>query len=498
MDLQEYSNIIYNTEQKSNVNQFVVNGVELWPLYRHQTINIFRNPDGYYNLRSKNKVQENALKNAIRYIYYKHFQYKKFTSYLNNILKNESVDVLLYSKNATHSDLINGKWYDKFVDPVYELLQSTYKLKKIELVLPKDKPKNERTIEGTLIEIQKFDDYYLHVNKNNSSHNLFEVTNQINELTGIKFLNERVSHAFYEILKYKEIFMLILKRLNPRIVFLKCYYEYDSFGLVLAAKELGIKTVDVQHGKQGVSHPMYTHFSKIPTGGYKLLPDYFWNWGEESKYSIEKWQNNKAAHQPIVGGNLWLAKWKFSSFYSCEKREEIEFINSFKTYERIILYSTQPIVNEGILPSHIVESIQNSPSNWLWLIRVHPFQKLSEGEILNAIGKCNATIEIKYSTELPLYFLLKNVTHHIALWSSTCFEANEFDIPTIISHPFGNKLYEKHLKSNVFFYSIIPSEIIDFVKSSKKNVHFNYIETSEAIAKIAFQSVGLKLEKYYI
>jgi hypothetical protein len=497
MDLQDYTNVIYNTEQKTDVNQFQSNGIELWPLYRHQTVTIFRNTEAYYAKRIEHKVEDNSIKNFLRFIYYKTIHYKKFTSYINNSIKEESTDVFLYSKNSTHSDQIGDSWYDKFVDPFYELLNANYKVKKIELVLPKYLPKHKRVINTTFIDIKGFEDYYLHTNKNNKSLDLSNTTEELSKLTGIDFVNKRVSHAFYEVLKYKEIFILILKRLNPKFIFLKCYYEYDSFGLVLAAKELGIKTIDVQHGKQGIYHPMYTHFSKIPVNGYQLLPDYFWNWGDESKINIEKWQNNKTAHQAIVGGNLWLAKWKFSDFYKCKNNEENCFIDSLKKSERVILYSTQPIMGEGILPNHIIQTIQQSPSNWTWLIRVHPFQKLTEEEILKAIGNCKAIIEIKYSTELPLYLLLKNVTHHIALWSSTCFEANDFNIPTIISHTFGGKLYEEFFKSNVFFYTINPDEIIELIQSDKKNEKCNYIETSEEITKDALQRIGLKINKGY-
>jgi hypothetical protein len=497
MDLQDYTSKLYDAEQRVDVNQFQSNGVELWPLYRYQTISMFKSSKAYYSKREKNIIKNTPIKNFLRFVYCKIILYKKVTKYINNTLKAEPTDIFLYSKNSTHSDQIDGGWYDKFVDPFFELLNSNYKIRKIELVFSKDLPKDRRVVDTTFINIKDFENYYLHSNKYNKLLDLSKNTRKLSKLTSIDFVDRTVNYAFYEIFKYKEIFSLILKRIKPKFIFLKCYYEYDSFGLVLAAKELGIKTIDIQHGKQGIYHPMYTHFSKIPKNGYKLLPDYFWNWGDESMINIEKWQNNKTAHQAMVGGNLWLAKWKFSDFYKCKSNEENNFIDSLKKSERVILYSTQPITTEGILPTHIVQTIQQSPSNWTWLIRIHPFQKLTEGEILKVIGNCKARIEIKYSTELPLYLLLKNVTHHIALWSSTCFEANEFNIPTIISHTFGGKLYDEFFKSNVFFYSINPDEIIELIQSGKKNEKCNYIETSEEIAKDALQKIGLKISKFY-
>jgi hypothetical protein len=491
MDLQDYTSKLYDAEQKVDVNRFQSNGVELWPLYRYQAISMFKNSKIYYSKREKNIIRNTPIKNFLRLVYCKIILYKKVTKYINSTLKEEPTDIFLYSKNSAHSDQIDGGWYDKFVDPFFELLYSNYKIRKIELVFSKDLPKDRRVIDTTFINIKDFEDYYLHTNKYNKSLDLSKNTRELSKLTSIDFVDGTVNYAFYEILKYKEIFSLILKRIKPKFIFLKCYYEYDSFGLVLAAKELGIKTIDIQHGKQGIYHPMYTHFSKIPQNGYKLLPDYFWNWGDESKINIEKWQNNITAHKAIVGGNLWMGKWKFSNFYKYENDLEKGFIDFLKKSERVILYSTQPVISDGILPGHIIDAIHRSPANWTWLIRVHPFQKLSEKEILILIGKCNAKIEIKYSTKLPLYLLLKNVTHHITLWSSTCFEANSFGIPTIISHTFGAKLYEKFFESNVFFYSVNPDDMIELIKSDKKNEEFNYIETSRDIAKEALQKIGL-------
>lgn len=491
MDLKEFTEVLYKTEQNNDVNQFQRLGIELWPLYRNQTISIFRNKEAYYSKTKKINQSNNNLKSVLQKNYYKYIRYHSIVNHIQNQISNLKPEVFLYSKNATHSDKIEDCWYDKFVDPYYELLKDKTLVCKIELKLSNDIEKTNRTVNTTIIDLGLFEDYFLHTNKNNKALNLFEITEQINKITQLNFLNDTVSYVFKEIIKFKEIFLIILKKLKPKYVFIKCYYEQDSFGLVLAANELGIKTIDIQHGKQGVYHPMYSHFSKIPENGYKLLPKVFWNWGDESKNNIEKWQNNRHVHQAIVGGNLWMSKWKYSDVYKPSLKSEIEFIYSLKKYNRIVLYSTQPIKEEGIFPKHIIETIKNSPKNWCWLIRIHPFQKLSAEEIFSELGGHLSNVEVEFSTKLPLYFLLKNVTHHVALWSSTCFEANEFEVPTIIAHEFGYKLYDNFISSNGFFYSIQSSQIIEIIESDSKNSFINYIETSNKSFNDAFNNIGI-------
>ncbi|HEY6162451.1 MAG TPA: hypothetical protein VI112_14580, partial [Bacteroidia bacterium] len=289
---------------------------------------------------------------------------------------------------------------------------------------------------------------------------------------------------------YRSLFREILRKTRPKVVFFQGYYENDTFGLTAAAREMNITVIDIQHGKQGRFHPMYSHWTRIPRDGYELLPDFFWNWGEESKEDINRWKNNKEVHVPVVGGNLWLARWKNGSLYRASEPDK-EFLDGLSKAGRVILYTLQPLDKAEVFPRHVMDAIRNSPADWVWLLRIHPFQKLDAEEVKKMFEGISSRIETKFSTSIPLYHLLQHVHHHLTLWSSTCFEANEFGVPTTIAHDFGYKLFEGYIKENVFSFATDPGEIIRMVKEHKPNRRSGFLETNPDIAREALKRMGI-------
>ena len=65
-------------------------------------------------------------------------------------------------------------------------------------------------------------------------------------------------------------------------------------GLIAAAHLLGIKSVDIQHGKQGKYQPMYV------AGKYRVRicvnADFFWCWGQKSVDHILSSSPNRKTH----------------------------------------------------------------------------------------------------------------------------------------------------------------------------------------------------------
>lgn len=63
-----------------------------------------------------------------------------------------------------------------------------------------------------------------------------------------------------------------------RCVSLVCHYTIPGFSLIQAARELGIPSVELQHGMIGVHHKAYNFIENSNTGKY--LPDYLFTYGE--------------------------------------------------------------------------------------------------------------------------------------------------------------------------------------------------------------------------
>ena len=125
--------------------------------------------------------------------------------------------------------------------------------------------------------------------------------------------------------------------------------------------------------------------------------------------------------------------------------------------------SFQPIGDEAFLSEHVIEAMRRSPENWVWLLRLHPLynskeHKDSMREIMLKNGITN--YEIDNATSCPLYALLKFCDHHITAWSSVCYEALVFGVPTTLVHREGWELYDSYIEQGLFNRADNAEELI--------------------------------------
>ena len=78
----------------------------------------------------------------------------------------------------------------------------------------------------------------------------------------------------------------------------------------LACRELGIISIELQHGVQGDLHPSYGSWFAVPGAGWETRARVFWSWDEESAAAINRWAVCAPdAHVAIVGGDPWREMW---------------------------------------------------------------------------------------------------------------------------------------------------------------------------------------------
>jgi hypothetical protein len=472
------------------------NDIYVWPVFRAQLISMFRNPEQYFADYPERKPESLSWKQKLLYRWYCYRFRRNFRRHLKETFAGkDAADVMLYSRNGTHSDKINGRWYDRFVDPIHDLIGQQVSVIKFELRKPKQEEKSARTIAPLFADEGDFRSYWFYHEKLHPRAPLSRSENakEIQRATGFDFRARHVDSAFGEILFYRELFREVFKVCRPKFIFLKCFYEHDAAGLVLAAKESGIKTIDVQHGKQGVYHPMYSHWNCLPEEGYELLPDYFWTWGEESKTNIGKWMNGNQKHQPVVGGNLWLSKWKREDVHTFSEAEKNK-IAQWQQAGKIVLVTLQPLDKDKVVTPVLAEAIRRAPADWIWLMRRHPFMEFTESDVRKYIGSHSANIEVELASSLPLYALLKLVNHHVTGWSSTGFEANNFGVPTVIIHPTGHSLYAEHIAQNIFSKAQTAEELLATIERNTQNIYSDYIETGLEFAESAMRHIGMNVK----
>ena len=102
------------------------------------------------------------------------------------------------------------------------------------------------------------------------------------------------SHRFYKE-RYKKIFAEI----SPKVLMVYPHYDEHMFSAMAAAKEMGIKSVEIQHGRIN-AHEAYWYEDQREEG--KILPDYFFAYG---KWWIEQIKLPVFC-KPVGVGNAYL------------------------------------------------------------------------------------------------------------------------------------------------------------------------------------------------
>lgn len=511
MDVKTAAETIAEIEQQFNVNAVHYGDLRVWPLIRlalwtqlcHPEMNVMKLPNQptarhplirsvIENTRKVSRICKNpkGYMNKLRF----------HNGRLRKIVNNTHVDMLFFSRAEEHREQFEGSFVDSILDPLIALVAEQHNCMKVQIdsdLGRKNMPHYEPTVFIDAIR------YFIRkriISKNGESsrvdklENFIELKKCVSEVANGISINEKYFlNQVRVIKKYEGFFTEVLSIIRPKAVFLVCYYYPIAMALISACRRLGVKTLDVQHGKQGKYHGMYTHWTRMPEEGYELLPDFFWVWGEEAKRNIQRWQPvGLKRNIPVVGGNLWLSQWIHTNRYEEVYGKYDDFFKMLGKYKKIILYTAQPI------PDHFsdcfLEAMRMSPDSWIWLIRLHPRQRNQLVEIDNfLLARGLDNYEMRISSEISLYSLLKKTDHHLTCWSTVCYEAVYFDVPTTIVHRNGATLYEEYIEKGIFTYAAGGQELLMAIESAGKKEppteDVPYIETDPQRALEAIEVV---------
>ena len=487
----EYLEKVTRAETEHDVDSFLYQDVHLWPLFRYEVLLKFRNSEQY--LSKKFQLAEQGVAGRIKAFLGGANDKRQISQFIKQVKKSQVLIVDAHSKLSEFGDQV----YNPFLDPMLELCQEQHKtVSKVALYWRDSIPDKSSLFKTIPLIKDLFFTGYLKANKHRSKmqKTVEPFVLEMERISGIEINHQHFLHQLDRVLLAQYTYDQVLSQLNSKLVFFECFYKPEMFGLILSCKRLGIKTVDIQHGKQGTHHLMYSHWVKVPKGGYLVLPDYFWNWGEQSAINIQRHSHgNIDAHRTIVGGNLWLAKWINASPKVLDDSWR-QFLETVKSYKKVVLISLQPssFEQDSAIPDFVQSVIRNSDTkSTLWLIRKHPSEKNLDSDI-NRLGEME-NVELNFSSKLPLFLILKAATHHITKFSSVAFEANVFGVPTILIHKAGQQLYEEQIKNKQFYYTVNSEEIMSLLnQESLETAPMEYIDTNLETAKNAFQEIWNK------
>jgi hypothetical protein len=283
--------------------------------------------------------------------------------------------------------------------------------------------------------------------------------------SGLRFAHADVIRIRRDVLYLRRLadqFAGWLRRSRPRLGFVAGAALPDQ-AFCLACRELGITSVEVQHGVQGDLHPSYGSWSAVPSEGWKTRARVFWCWDEESAAAINRWAVSSAGqHVAINGGDPW-RELVMEDGHEWNRRTDqlIEERKRASGAQRHILIT---LTSQGdVIPAAVLEAVRSSPAAWCFWFRLHPANQAARGReakrILRHLGLDLGLLE--FATEAPLHALLRRMDGHLSVNSSTVVtEAAALGVASIACGREAPEFYPAEMAAGMLVVATTPSEIL--------------------------------------
>lgn len=413
-------------------------------------------------------------------------QQKRFAAAVKEIM-------FLLPANEPYPDVVAEKKYSRYLDPYLQAFLKYQPVTKVQLTNGDIKSDeyavpfialNER---GLTERIRTASKLVSRLKRDGGDKaGFYETLNSLN-----KFADERnIPYYFQSWLSddldtvnvYETLFFDFLKDTNVRTVFLECYYSLCLFGLVSACRRLNITVVDIQHGVVDIN---YLGWQNLPGSVANYLPHYYWVWSSND-YKQVNLSNNPSLLKPVLGGNLWLKRFKDlnpSENGHLSKDQKKGVLISLQM--GAVLSQTWPL---------IMEVVKREQQKIQWMLRFHPLNSQHEKEeIVKALSGFE-NVEYEKASRENLYSVFQNTHVHLVASSAVALEGLQFNLPTVIIHSLGKDLFKSLIETSVFCYAdtaeTILKQINEFVPSQHAAEY--KIETSEALACEALTLVTQK------
>lgn len=440
----QIKNIVLEIEKMFPVDEWTVHGIHIWPNIRFQL---------YFDLLS-------AKSNSLESPHPKTFKKPSFI-WLIYVKLSALINYLYFKATLTQKDILfmglsmhrvqfKGARYQRFFDPILEDFPD---IKALHFELDELKnPYNKSSVSLSLL----LKAYYW---KNKFLKTIIENSQNEVELHLPDFENFETylkSQEWYQKgftidktywinwarkVRFKsQFFNSVLRKAKPRQLIMSSYYGFENTAAAIyAAKQLGVTSIDFQHGPQSNTHLAYSYWSKVPAAGFNTMPDNYWCWDEISANDINLWNDKKVA-QPA--GNTWLQQTLGNKNYS----------------PNTICYSLQVLNNENVtyfFNENLIKEIKSSPYHWV--LRLHPRTVWGELELRNFLNSNNienSNFDIETAQQSPLVDTLLNARVHITNFSGVLIEASQLGIPNVIIDEAGKTIFNAYLNNpNTVFIS---------------------------------------------
>ena len=277
--------------------------------------------------------------------------------------------------------------------------------------------------------------------------------------------------------KSRQVFTNILKKTNPKHIFITCSYCDWNMSFLQIAKSMNISVTELQHGTIHENHFGYSYPPNIQKSVF--TPDTILVFGKKEQ---ELLPNIFPCSVQVFG-------------YPYLKHQLEKKINSKNLYNRLCIKTDKQIIlvtSQGTTKNFIAKYLLNLstilPNKYHIILKIHPNEKNDYKRSYNSILK-KQNITIVSNNTPSLYELLKISYVHASVYSTVLEEATAFSVPNIIIKHFGwenvKKLLDLHLavlvKSPQDFISKLPTLANEIVQENASYYYDLSIKKEKAI-----------------
>ncbi len=463
--VQEICEVFFMLEEKYNLNYQKFQGCYAWQLVRMYL---------YYDITRKTQTFGAPQQQSLSLF----DKVKSFTPFFkNSILSNplrgrEHVDILVF--DHPRKVIFKGQYTDIYSYFLVDFLKDTYSFEVLEApYLNKHFTKKQPYIKftdriqlGSYIH-KKFNKIQfsdsekgLILNIENDIKKAFDLNINLTQILEMHILNFQ-----YDYKKYTELFA---KR-KPEMIFVVVAYENQA--VVAAAKDLGIKVLELQHGTITDYHLGYSYPEKTRLSGeIKYFPDKILTFGEY-------WINDDTC--PISKNNI--IPIGFPYFESQSK----DFMN-IEVNDNQILFISQGVIGKYL--SKIASALARELKDYRIIYKLHPGEYATWTQNYPELVEASAmdNFEVIDNSETPLYKLFAESNYQVGAFSTAIYEGLMFNCKTFIVDVPGVE-YLKDLINNDYVCKISDADDLignlDEFKASEYNKDFFFKDFDRKLLK---------------
>lgn len=456
---------LYALQDSVALDDFRAGGLNLWPLVRFSLVRRYLWRDSSNRLSEASLVSRLRRTLAVR----RHRARVYGRSMRPEATAFGSVDVLLFDNQGAHKVAHADGAYDRVLDPILDLC-SDLDVRKFHLAgATADHAPRARAslaVPAAWVEppplvadlVRRHPDLV---------RRLAEIDARFAAESGGAPEGELAAAVFNrhaQIMAYRSFFRELFWTARPRMMVISGWAGIAASALILACKDLGILTVDVQHGQQGPYSMAYGRW-RIPPGGFDLMPDVFWLWGAQPFETLTfDGPDTQSLPRKCIGSNPYLSLWKSEAAPALAPTTTPAVFGTERQVSKRILVTLQPFRTlSGQAPDQLVETIRRAPNDWLWTIRMHPNSRFTAQDIAAYLREAECApdrFSVDDARDEPLPSALKRADWHLTAWSTCGYEALAFDTPTLFYYPFAREQYRSYIERGTFFYADRPDDML--------------------------------------